>query len=84
MAKVKAAARRVGIDPACVKPSDRKGKKVMVLDKKAGRRIHFGNTAYSDYTIHGDEKRRANYLKRAKGMPHPRMSPNYLAMKLLW
>lgn len=84
MAKVRAAARRHGIDPSCVKPSTRKGKKLMVFDQKTGRHVHFGHSGYSDFTIHGDKKRRANYLKRAKGMPHPRMSPNFLAINLLW
>ena len=28
------------------------------------RTIHFGAANYDDFTSHGDEKRRANYLKR--------------------
>lgn len=84
MTKVRAAARRNGIDPSLVKRSSRKGKKIMVFDARTGRWVHCGNTSYEDFTLHGDRDRRARYLKRARGMPHKRMSPNYLAMKLLW
>ena len=84
MTKVRAAARRHGIDPACVRRSSRKGKKLMAFDRRTGRWVHFGNTAYSDFTIHEDPKRRANYLRRSGGIPRRRMSPNDLARKLLW
>ncbi len=84
MTKVRAAARRHGIDPACVRPSTREGKKLMVCDPKTGRFVHCGSTAYADFTTHGDKRRRANYLKRSGGIPHKRMSPNWLARKLLW
>ena len=84
MRKVHAAARRNGIDPRFVKPSTRRGKKIMVVDPRTGRHVHAGHSGYADYTAHGDRAKRANYLRRARGMPHPRMSPNWVAIKLLW
>ncbi len=44
--------------------SKRKGKKwvVQLLDQK--KNVHFGARGYSDFTIHKDGKRRANYLAR--------------------
>lgn len=29
-----------------------------------GKRVHFGAKGYEDYTIHGDNKRKENYIKR--------------------
>lgn len=49
-----------------IKKSTRKEKKLMVIlpSKKV---IHFGNTGYSDYTIHKNDKRKYNYILRHKG-----------------
>lgn len=84
MARVRANARRHGIDPSRIRPSTRKGKKLMLVDPKTGRATHFGCSRYADYTIHRDPVRRKRYLARARGMPAPRLSPNFLAQKLLW
>ena len=42
--------------------SSRKDKKYMV--RVNGRLIHFGARGYDDYTTHGDDRRKANYLAR--------------------
>ena len=44
--------------------SSRKDKKYMV--NVNGRVIHFGARGYDDYTVHNDERRKANYLARHK------------------
>jgi len=54
--------------------------------------IHYGHSDYQDFTQHGDEKRRASYLKRAKGIKDKdgnltyknKNSKNYWAIKDLW
>jgi len=67
--------------------SNRKDKKYMIQDPD-GKWVHFGQMKYEDYTKHGDQNRRENYLKRAsnikgnwKSNPY---SPNALAMRILW
>tara|TARA_R110001606_G_scaffold86994_1_gene196547 strand:- start:635 stop:895 length:261 start_codon:yes stop_codon:yes gene_type:complete len=37
-------------------------------DKGNPKIIHFGHSDYEDFTQHKDEKRRKNYLARAKGI----------------
>ena len=45
-----------------LKPSTRKGKKLMV---RVGKKwIHFGQRGASDYTIHKDPRRKERYIKR--------------------
>ena len=49
--------------------STRKDKKYMVYqvdnqNKKIGNVVHFGAVGYEDYTIHKDDKRRDNYIRR--------------------
>ena len=80
--------------------STRKNKKYMVnYDHKW---IHFGDTRYDQYEDkalglykdqnHYDKKRRASYLKRAKGIKDKngkltylnKTSPNYYSVKYLW
>ena len=80
--------------------STRKNKKYMVnYDHKW---IHFGDTRYDQYEDkalglykdqnHYDKKRRALYLKRAKGIKDKngkltylnKTSPNYYSVKYLW
>ena len=67
--------------------STKKDKKYMIQDDD-GKWVHFGQMKYEDYTKHGDQSRRENYLKRAsnikgnwKSNPY---SPNALAMRILW
>ena len=51
--------------------SDKKDKRMMAIFRihKGGKIIkitHFGSPKHSNYTIHKDKKRKANYLKRHK------------------
>ena len=48
-----------------------RGKKwqVILYENKEGKKIktlHFGAIGYEDYTTHGDEKRKENYIQRHK------------------
>lgn len=71
-----------------------KNKKMVVLARKGDevKLIHFGQRGYSDFTRHGDTKRRENYLKRSAGIrdkagrktASDRFSANYWARKILW
>ena len=83
MSAVHRNARRMGIPPRDVRVSKRKTKKIEVRDP-AGRWVAAGHTGYADFTEHRDRRRRTNYLKRARGMPHPKWSPNWVAINLLW
>ena len=84
------------------KKSARDGKKYMVVAPN-GKTIHFGslsNEHYKDTTglglythlNHNDEKRRASYLARAKGIKDKngnltwknKNSANYFSIKFLW
>ena len=84
------------------KKSTRPGKKYMVVAPN-GKTIHFGSSAdqqYRDTTglglythlNHNDEKRRASYLARAKGIKdkngnltwEDKNSANYFSIKFLW
>lgn len=76
------------------KRSTKKGKKLMVVVN--GKTIHFGATEYQQFydktglltksSNHLDEKRRQNYLKRAKGLGHSTdpTSANFHAINILW
>ena len=54
--------------------------------------IHYGHKDYQDFRQHKDKKRRANYLKRARGIRNKKgelthtnkNSKNYWAIKHLW
>ena len=84
------------------KKSTRKGKKYMVVAPN-GKTIHFGDSSmqhYKDttplklytYLDHNDEKRRASYLARAKGIKNKKgeltwknkNSANYYSINFLW
>nr|WRJ69728.1 hypothetical protein TetV2_00279 [Oceanusvirus sp.] len=73
-----------------IKRSDRKDKKLQVL--VGDEWVHFGHSAYQDYTIHRDKKRQINYCKRSAGIldksgkvtGNDKTSPNYYSMRLLW
>jgi hypothetical protein len=62
--------------------------KKYALIKPDGKRINFGSIDYEDYTKHGSDIRRDNYLKRAKGIKGNwkanKYSPNNISIKLLW
>lgn len=74
--------------------SNRAGKKKMVLVKRGDKvkLVHFGQKGYEDYTQHGSEARRKNYLTRSAGIrdksgnltKNDPFSPNYWARKELW
>ena len=67
--------------------STSKNKKYMVFNEQ-GKKIHFGDLRYADYTKHKDKKRRKNYLKRASNIKgnwrQNQFSPNMLSIILLW
>lgn len=75
-------------------PSNRKGKKKMVLVKRGDRvkLVHFGQKGYQDFTQHKDPERRKNYLARSGGIrgkggkltASDPFSANYWARKELW
>lgn len=47
--------------------SKRKNKKFMIITPE-GKRVHFGASGMSDYTIHKDKDRKNRYIARHKGM----------------
>ena len=47
-----------------VKKSSKNNKKWVAIDLTSNTRIHFGHPDYDDYTQHGDDMRKHNYLKR--------------------
>lgn len=75
-------------------PSNRKGKKKMVLVKRGDKvkLVHFGQKGYQDFTQHKDPERRKNYLARSGGIrgkggkltASDPFSANYWARKELW
>lgn len=73
-------------DGAKLMISNRPDKKYKVI-KPDGTTVHFGSTL-EDYTKHGDDKRRAAYLKRSAGIKgnwrDDKWSPNNLSRELLW
>ena len=82
--------------------STRPGKKYMVVAPN-GKTIHFGDSSMEQYRDttglglythlnHNDEKRRASYLARARGIKNKKGEPtwkdrnsaNYYSVKFLW
>lgn len=74
-----------------VEISTRRDKKYMIVNNQ-GRLIHFGAKGYSDFILHRNQKRRANYRKRhgailsLSGVPSYKIhgSPAHLAYYVLW
>ena len=68
-------------------PSTRKGKKWMI-ERPDGKRVHFGSSAYQDFTQHQDKERRYNYLARSSKIRgnwnNDKYSPNMLSREILW
>ena len=70
--------------------SKRKNKKYAV--DYNNKKIHFGDVRYDDYLDHKDDKRRENYLKRAKKIKNKKgeltykdkNSPNFWSTFVLW
>tara|TARA_R110000822_G_scaffold259231_2_gene384370 strand:+ start:5130 stop:5414 length:285 start_codon:yes stop_codon:yes gene_type:complete len=84
--------------PVLYKPfkSKAKGKKFSVYVKannsKGYKTIHFGDSNMQDFRQHKDEKRRASYLARAKGITNKegkktwtdKNTANYWSVHYLW
>jgi hypothetical protein len=67
-----------------IKISTRKNKKYMIYDIEKNKWFHFGSTM-SDYTRHGDTKRRTNFLRRNKKWADADIySSAYASYNLLW
>ena len=71
-----------------LRPSDNPKKKYMVFNPNTKKWVYFGAMGYEDYTLHNDDERRKNYLKRSanirgnwKDDPY---SPNNLSRNILW
>ena len=75
-------------DKVKVYRSTRKDKKYMIYHPNTGRKVHFGQMKYKDYTKHKDETRRNRYLARAEGIrgnwQNDKFSPNNLSIHILW
>ena len=65
-----------------------KEKKYLIINKDDGKKTHFGNINYEDYTKHKDDKRRASYLARSTKIrgnwANNKFSANNLSINLLW
>jgi hypothetical protein len=65
---------------------------VKANNSKGYKIIHFGDSSMQDFRQHKDEKRRASYLARAKGIKDKNGNPtwkdkntaNYWSVKFLW
>ena len=72
---------------AKIELSPKRDKKYMVITPD-GRKVHFGQMGYQDYTQHKNKTRRKNYLTRSgkiKGdWAKDKYSANNLARRLLW
>lgn len=67
-----------------VLPSNRKNKKY-VATFSSGPPVHFGDSRYSDYTMHGDNDRRRRYIARhSKSLNNVPNTPGMLSLYLLW
>lgn len=67
--------------------SNNKDKKYMIITPE-GKKVHFGNINYQDFTRHADEIRRNSYIARASKIKgdwkNNKYSPNNLSIHLLW
>ena len=86
------------MDKTLYKPFKYKGNgvfKYSVYVKSASGKpkvIHFGDSRYQDFRQHKDQKRRASYLKRAKGIKNKegkltwrlKDTKNYWSVHYLW
>ena len=71
------------MDVVHIKKSTRKGKK-LVAEFPNGDKVHFGAVGYSDFTRHGDPKRKQRYLQRHQNDPTSIKTPGGLSRDLLW
>ena len=64
--------------------STSKNKKYMVFDED-GKKIHFGDLRFCDYTKHQDKKRRENFRNRNRRWKDAdKYTPAHLSYYLLW
>ena len=67
--------------------STNKNKKYMIITPQH-KRVHFGQIGYEDYTKHGNDQRRQNYLNRTENIRgdwrENKYSPNNLSRNILW
>jgi hypothetical protein len=77
---MEAKARKYGL---IVYPSSLKDKKYMIFHN--GKRVHFGQQGYDDYTMHHNEKRREAFRRRNhRWAKAPMYSPAWLSYHLAW
>ncbi len=73
-----------------IKPSTTKTKKFTAIfydeNKKKIKTTNFGAKGFSDFTLHGDEKRKQRYLDRHKARENwnDYMTPGSLSRWILW
>lgn len=78
------------MDTVDIIKSTRKGKKLMAIFKRNGKKyktVHFGDTGYDDYTIHKDPNRQRQYIARHSKNSQDWTDPfkaGTLAMWILW
>jgi len=65
---------------------DKKFKAVFYLDGNKKKTLHFGAKGMSDFTIHKDPKRKANYIARHKVRENWKVpdTPGSLSRWILW
>lgn len=66
-----------------ISKSNRKNKK-MVAEFGNGERVHFGDSRFSDFTIHQDPERKKRYLARHQGDPKSLRTAGGLSRDILW
>ena len=80
---LKKARRKAGAIGVTVKPSTRLHKKLDVF--MDGQRVaSIGDKRYSDFNLHKDPKRRANYKARHEPYRHRKGTASYYADQILW
>ena len=70
-----------------ISDSDSKNKKykAVITNGTTKKTIHFGAKGYSDYTIHGDEQRKQNYINRhKKNEDWNKINAGFLSRFILW
>lgn len=68
-----------------IKPSSRRHNKYMVSKDNGNTWIHFGASAYQDFTKHHDEHRRRLFRARNRTWANaPTWTPRWMAYHLLW
>ena len=72
------------MDKYILEKSKRKNKKFVII-MNGNMKHHFGDSRYSDYTIHRDDERKKRYLTRTSSQPQNDIhSSAFWAKNLLW